>query len=62
MYLCSTKYVKCKRHELRIENIRILQEYFQPKIGRKIGIFNRGRKNDILKKMKECISFLLLDN
>ena len=26
----------------------MLQEYFQPKIGRKIGIFNLGRKNKIL--------------
>ena len=31
-------------------NLRIIQEYFQPKIGRKIGIFSLGRKNNILIK------------
>ena len=36
-------------------NLRIIQEYFQPKIGRKIRIFSLGRKNNILIKIKECI-------
>ena len=36
-------------------NLRIIQEYFQPKIGRKIRIFSLGRKNNILIKKKECI-------
>ena len=35
-------------------NLRIIQEYFQPKIGRKIRIFSLGRKNNILIKKKEC--------
>ena len=35
---------------------RILQGYFQPKIGRKIGIFSLGRKNNIPIKKKECRS------
>ena len=77
MYLCSTKYVQCKRLELnrkyfiinsfffqkqietrrQVEKIRrILQGYFQPKIGRKIGIFSLGRKNNIPIKKKECRS------
>ena len=34
-------------------NLRIIQEYFQPKIGKKIKIFSLGRKNNILIK-KEC--------
>ena len=29
-------------------NFRIIQEYFQPKIGREIRIFSLGRKNNIL--------------
>ena len=29
-------------------NLRIIQEYFQPKIGRKIRIFSLGRGNNIL--------------
>ena len=29
-------------------NLRITQEYFQPKIGRKIRMFSLGRKNNIL--------------
>ena len=54
---CSSKYVQCKRHELRIENIKNITRVFQPKIGRKIGIFSLGRKNNIpLVKKKECIS------
>ena len=35
-------------------NLRIIQEYFQPKIGRKIRIFSLGRKNNTLIKKKEC--------
>ena len=35
-------------------NLRIIQEYFQPKIGRKIRIFSLGWKNNILLKKKEC--------
>ena len=34
-------------------NLRIIQEYFQPKIGRKIRIFSLGRKNNILIKKKK---------
>ena len=35
--------------------LRIILEYFQPKIGRRIRIFSLGRKNNILiKKKKEC--------
>ena len=33
---------------------RIIQEYFQPKIGRKIRIFSLGRKNNILIIKKGC--------
>ena len=33
-------------------NLRIIQEYFQPKIGRKIRIFSLGRKNNILIKKR----------
>ena len=29
-------------------NLRIIQETFQPKIGRKLRIFSLGRKNNIL--------------
>ena len=32
-----------------------IQEYFQPKIGRKIRIFSLGRKSNLLIKRKECI-------
>jgi len=36
-------------------NLRITQEYFQPKTGRKIRIFSLGLKNNILIKIKkEC--------
>ena len=35
--------------------LRIILEYFQPKIGRRIRIFSLGRKNNILiLKKKEC--------
>ena len=33
-------------------NLRIIQEYFQPKIGRKIRIFSLGQKNNILIEKK----------
>ena len=36
-------------------NSRIIQEYFQAKIGRKIGIFSLARKNNILILKKGCI-------
>ena len=32
--------------------LRIILEYFQPKIGRRIRIFSLGRKNNILIKKK----------
>ena len=34
-------------------NIRIIQEYVQPKIGREIRIFSLGRKNNILMREKK---------
>jgi len=34
-------------------NLTIIQEYFQPKIGRKIRIFSLGQKNNILIKKKK---------
>ena len=43
-----------KRH---LRNLRIIQEYFQPQIGRKIRIFSMGsmgRENNSLIKEKEC--------
>ena len=39
-------------YNLRI--IRIIQKYFQLKIGRKIRIFSLSRKNNILMYEKEC--------
>ena len=36
-------------------NSRIIQEYFQAKIGKKIGIFSLARKNNILILKKGCI-------
>ena len=36
--------------------IRIIQEYLQPKVGRKIRIFSMGQKNNILIKRKECMA------
>ena len=33
-------------------NLGIIQEYFQPKIGRKIGIFSLGRKSNIFIKKR----------
>ena len=65
MYSTSTQH---KRHKLNLTakkysflfflflfisyNSRLIQEYFQPKIGRKIRIFSLGRKNNILAKKK----------
>ena len=43
----------------------MIQEYFQPKIGRKIRIFSLGRKNNILIKKKKSVEYTsvsLLDN
>ena len=37
-------------------NLRIIQEYFQPKIGRRVRIFSLGRKNNILIKKKTVSS------
>ena len=37
--------------------LRIILEYFQPKIGRRIRIFSLGRKNNILIKKEECTTF-----
>ena len=34
-------------------SIRIIQEYFQPKIGREIRIFSLERKNNILMREKK---------
>ena len=44
-------------YKLRI--IRIIQEYSQPKIGRKIRIFSLGRKNNILIKRKSVFISML---
>ena len=38
-------------------NLRIIQEYFQPKIGRRIRIFSLGRKNNILIKKKSVVNY-----
>ena len=46
---------KLKETALHATNLRIIQEYFQPKIGKKIRISSLGQKNNILKKKKECI-------
>jgi len=58
LFLCEMLFLKPKRPSVvwrDIYNLRIFQEYFQPKIGRKIRIFSLGRKNNILiKKKKEC--------
>ena len=43
-------------------NLRIIQEYFQPKLGRKIRIFSLGRKNDILIKKKSVHVWRLFTN
>ena len=37
--------------------LRIILEYFQPKIGRRIRIFSLGRKNNILIKKEGCTTF-----
>ena len=41
-------------------HLRIIQECFQPKIGRKIRIFSLGRKNKILIKQKKSVCRLWL--
>jgi len=42
-------------------NLRIIQQNFQPKIGRKIRIFNLGqKKKNTLIKRKECVNLRLL--
>ena len=41
--------------------LRIILEYFQPKIGRRIRIFSLGRKNNILILKKECIETFALE-
>ena len=46
----SMKMSKAISYNLRI--LRIIQEYFQPNIGRKIRIFSLGRKNNILIQKK----------
>ena len=43
------------------ENLRIIQEYFLRKIGRKIRIFSLGRENSVLIK-NECNCFFFLFN
>ena len=35
--------------------LRIILEYFQPKIGRRIRIFSLGRKNNIIIKKKKSV-------
>ena len=40
-------------------NLRIIQEYFQPKIGRRIRIFSLGRKNNILILKKKSVLVIL---
>ena len=42
-------------------NLRIIQEYFQPKIGRKIRIFSLGWKNNILIKKKKGVCSNIVD-
>ena len=37
-----------------MHNLRIIQEYFQPKIGRKIRSFSQGWKTTFLYRKKEC--------
>ena len=37
--------------------LRIILEYFPPKIGRRIRIFSLGQKNNILIKKEECTTF-----
>ena len=44
-------------------NLRIIQEYFQPKIGKKIRIFSLGqKKKNTLIKRKECVNLRLFNN
>ena len=46
------KYQNLAKTKTASYNLRIIQEYFQPKIGRKIRIFSLGRENNILIKKK----------
>ena len=39
-------------------NLRVIQEYFEPKIGRTIRIFIMGQKNDFLPKKKSAVNHL----
>ena len=55
LFLCEILFFKPKRPSVvscDIYNLRIIQEYFQPKIGRKIRILSLGRKNNILIKKR----------
>ena len=47
---------------MKTKTLRIIQEYFQPEIDRKIRIFSLGRKNSILNIYiyKECIIDILV--
>ena len=42
--------LKQKSKRLQFRDLRIIQEYFRPKIGRKIRIFSLGKKNILLQK------------
>ena len=50
--LCTNRF---QNRKVKGYNLRIIQEYFQPKIAGKIRIFSLGRKNNILIKTKEGI-------
>ena len=50
MYLCSTKYVQCKRHELRIESIKNITRIFTGLPGKpshKFGFRSSVQKNGL---------------
>ena len=49
-------YFICIYHKTEKPVLTIIQEYFQPKVGRKIGIFSPGRKNNILIKKEIFLS------
>ena len=51
-YIDTPIYRRYNRYDVSF-NIRIIQEYFQPKIGREIRIFSLGRKNNILIREKK---------
>ena len=50
-HMSQVKSYDCETCKL-LKLLRIIQECFQPKIGRKIRIFSLGRKNNILVKQK----------